>query len=113
MGFDWNSNYPSTVYITVGRNGIVNIDGVEFNVDGKFLTNIDKVSVLTDYSDWSSRRFKVSLADFQLIANSKDTKMKVQTINSYTVSSFGTSNSGAVVNNKFQPFLQEIENAIR
>ncbi|MEZ9945543.1 hypothetical protein [Vibrio sp. 10N.222.54.F10] len=112
MGFDWNSQSPSIIYITIGRDSIVNVEGVEFNVDGSFLTNIQTVSLITEYGDWSTRRFKLPMSDFRLIAKSEDTKMKVITINNYSVSSFGKSNSGAVVNTKFKPFLEEVDKAI-
>ncbi|MFK3012684.1 hypothetical protein ITH93_24310, partial [Salmonella enterica subsp. enterica serovar Weltevreden] len=49
MGFQWNQKFPDVVFLEVGTNGITNVEGVEFNVDGKIITNIDQASVLTKY----------------------------------------------------------------
>lgn len=111
MGFDWSSKSPSVVFLTVGRDSIVNIEGVEFNVDGVYIKEVPTTSPITDYGDWSTRRFRVTLDEFKLLSNSNDTKMKVITLNGYTVSSFGKENGGAVVNTKFKPFLFEINQA--
>lgn len=109
LGFEWNQNSPNTIFITAGTNGSVNITDVQFNVDGKIISNIKTASTLTEYDKWSTRRFSMSWSDFLEIANAKSVKMKVVQINSYTVSSFGPEHSGAVVNAKIPPFIKKVQ----
>lgn len=109
LGFEWNEKTPNIVYLSVGVYGIKNISSVSFNVDGFMIEKLSRASSLTDYGDWSQRRFAVSLQDFIRIANADDVRMKVVRINEYTVSSFGKKNSGAIVNTKFKPFLDKLQ----
>ncbi|KHT61474.1 hypothetical protein RJ45_22750 [Photobacterium gaetbulicola] len=113
LGFQWQSAAPKKVYLEVGKSGIVNIEGVEFNVDGEFIRDIPTASSLTNYGDWSTRRFVIPISQFKKLASAQDVKMKVMTIDSYSVSSFGVSVSGAVVNTKFAPFMTEVEKAAK
>lgn len=108
LGFEWSKKTPDTVFVTVGTNGIVNITDVAFNADGQIISNIKPASTITEYGQWSTRRFHMALDDFMKVANAKIVKMKVIRINDYSVSSFGTEVSGAVVNTKFQPFLSKL-----
>lgn len=108
LGFSWTQNNPTVVYITVGVNGINNIEGVAFNIDGVFLNNIKLASSVTDYGDWSTRRFSMEAMDFEKLSKGNDVKMKVESIDTYTVSSFGSQNSGAIVNAKFSPFIEQL-----
>ena len=109
MGFQWNQKFPDVVFLEVGTNGITNVEGVEFNVDGKIITNIDQASVLTKHGSWSTRRLVMPISDFVTVAKGKDVKMKLLQIDTYSVSSFGSSNTGAVVNTKFPPFLSKLK----
>ncbi|MGR5323405.1 hypothetical protein ACP3VW_05890 [Vibrio sp. DNB22_17_1] len=111
MGFDWKSSQPNTVYVTAGLNSIVNISNIEFNADGKFFKDVQQASAHTEYGDWSTRRFKMTLHDFEELSNANDVRFKIETLNTYSVSSFGKSNTNALVNAKFKPFLTAIYDA--
>ncbi len=108
LGFEWNQKNPDTVFITAGTNGIVNITDVAFNADGQVISSIKPASTITEYGQWSTRRFSMSWEDFLKIATAKSVKMKVVRINDYTVSSFGPEHSGAIVNTKIQPFVDKV-----
>ena len=109
LGFEWNQKFPGEIIITVGVSGIDNITGVKFNVDGDTLTKIKSASRLTSYGEWSTRRFVMSISDFVKLSQGSDVKMKVMQIDTYSVSSFGSANSGAVVNNKISAFIKELK----
>lgn len=108
LGFEWNQKDPDTIFITVGANGIVNITDVAFNADGQVISNIKPASAITEYGQWSTRRFSMPWEDFLKIADAKSVKMKVVRINDYTVSSFGPDHSGAIVNTKIPPFVEKV-----
>ncbi|OBU28751.1 hypothetical protein C0Z01_06650 [Photobacterium kishitanii] len=109
LGFQWNQNFPNEIFLVVGVSGIENVVGVMFNVDGKVMTNIKDASTLTKYGDWSTRRFVMPISDFVKVAQGSDVKMKVMQIDTYSVSSFGSINSGAIVNAKFAPFIKKLK----
>lgn len=109
ISFTWKEKSPDTVYITVGIKGMDNIDGLDFNIDGNIISNVSTASSLTNYGKWSTRQFSVPIETFVNIAKGKDVKMRVSQIDTYSVSSFGSSNSGAVVNLKFPAFLAELK----
>lgn len=109
LGFRWSSKAPDIVFIKVGTKGIVNISAVAFNIDGNII-RIDKpASTLTDYGDWSTRQFSMSLEQFRQMAAAQTVKMKVVMIDKYSISSFGQSNPSAIVGGKFAPFLQQVD----
>ncbi|MBW2942525.1 hypothetical protein [Zhongshania aquimaris] len=107
--FQWSNKFPSVVFLEVGVSGITNIMGVTFNVDGQIIENIKDASALTKYGDWSTRRLVMPISDFLKVAQGNDVKMKVMQIDTYSVSSFGFSNSDAIVNKKFGPFIQKLK----
>ena len=109
LGFEWNQKYPDVVFLEVGTNGVTNVTGVAFNVDGRIIENIKEASLLTKYGSWSTRRLAIPIQDFLVVSQGKDVKMKVYQIDVYTVSSFGLSHPGAVVNKKIPPFLQKLK----
>lgn len=109
MGFEWNQKFPDVVFLEVGTNGITNVQGVAFNVDGEIIENITEASVLTKYGSWSTRRLVMPINEFVKVAKGRDVKMKLIQIDTYSVSTFGVSNSGAVVNSKFPPFLNKLK----
>lgn len=109
MGFEWNQKFPEVVFLEVGTSGITNVQGVAFNVDGKIIENISKASLLTKYGSWSTRRLVMPINDFVEVAQGRDVKMKLIQIDTYSVSTFGTNHSGAVVNSKFPPFLNKLK----
>lgn len=115
MGFEWSQKFPDVVFIEVGTNGITNVQGVAFNVDGEIIENIKEASTLTKYGSWSTRRLVMPLNDFVKIGQGKDVKMKLIQIDTYTVSTFGSNYSGAIVNSKFPPFISKLRelNAIK
>lgn len=108
MGFEWNQKFPDVVFLEVGTNGITNVQGVAFNVDGNIIENIKEASSLTKYGSWSTRRLVMPIADFVKVAQGRDVKMKLIQIDTYSVSSFGKNHPGAVVNSKFPPFLSKL-----
>lgn len=109
LGFEWTDKSPNLVTLIAGARGIDNIEGLSFNVDGKIIEAGNPTSAVTDYGQgplpWSTRRFSISLSDFENISNAKSVKMKVSKTNTYTVSSFGPANPGAIVDGKIAPFL--------
>lgn len=109
LGFQWSNKFPDVVFIEVGVSGITNVMGVAFNVDGLIIENIKQASNLTKYGSWSTRRLVIPISDFLKVAHGNDVKMKVMQIDTYSVSSFGLKNSGAVVNSKFGPFIQKLK----
>jgi len=109
LGFEWDQKSPDIIYITAGTNGTVNITDVKFNADGTIISDIKTASTLTEYGKWSTRRFAMSWSDFLKVANANSVKMKVVQINNYTVSSFGSANSGAVINSKIPPFVAKVK----
>jgi hypothetical protein len=111
LGFEWSQKFPDLVFITVGQAFQARpITSVAFNADGIVLDRIKPASVLTEYQDKaSSRRFEMALLDFTSIAAAKVVKMRVESLNDYTVSSFGLgTGDGAAVNSKFRPFLEQV-----
>ena len=115
LGFTWNENTPDVVYITVGAYGIININDVEFNVDGTLIQSAETASSATDYgssfdsADFSIRRFLVPIDDFVQIATGNVVKMKVYHIDTYSLSSFGRGVEGMrTINTKLQPFLDRL-----
>ena len=108
LGFEWNQKTPDIIFITAGTNGIVNITDVVFNADGQIISSIKPASTITEYGQWSTRRFAMSWENFLKVANAKSVKMKVARINDYTVSSFGPNHSKAIVNTKIPPFVEKV-----
>jgi hypothetical protein len=109
LGFEWSSRTPEQIFLIAGVKGINNVFGLAFNVGGKVIT-AQPASSTTEYGPWSTRRFVVSLREFETIANAPLVKMKVSGANTYGVSSFGTS-TNAVVGTKFPGFLQQVRAA--
>ena len=109
LGFEWNEKTPEIIYLTVGAMGITNISDAQFNVDGEIVDSLKEASSLTNYGDWSTRRFYLPITDFVKIAKGKLVKMKVVKIDTYSVSSFGEqAGTLRTVDQKFPPFLQAL-----
>lgn len=114
LGFTWKESTPDIVYLTVGTQGIDNVSGVQFMVDGKLIKTADTASVNTKYGDWSTRRFYIPIDDFKLIATANLIKMKVIHIDTYTVSSFGEGAGMArIINSKFKPFIEALNKQLK
>ena len=107
LGFRWTSKLPDTILMIAGTNGVVNIDGLQFKADGQ-LIEAKLASNLTDYGKWSKRQFKVTLNEFQKIATADIVKMRIIHIDTYSDSSFGKKKSMAIVNKKFDGFLNKV-----
>jgi len=107
LGFRWNNNAPDLIFLTVGIKGIENISGVAFNVDDQII-RAEVASNLTDYDEWSTRQFSMSLNQFKKMAIAQIVKMKVLMIDKYSVSSFGQSKQNAIVSGKFSKFLDKV-----
>ena len=112
LGFEWNEKFPNLIFVTAGTAfRTQSIQSLAFNADGKVFENLKAANALTDIQEGRSlRRFEIPLADFQVIATSRDVKMHLGSINAYTVSSFGpgAGNGMAIVNLKFAPFLHQV-----
>lgn len=111
LGFEWKQVSPDVIYLTAGTQGVTNLTSLAFNVDGDVMSNIKPVSVLTKYGKWSTKRYAIAWNDFLKVAQGSDVKMKLSQIDTYSVSSFGSKNSGATVNSKFQPFIEKVKAA--
>jgi hypothetical protein len=108
LGFEWTQKTPDTVYLTAGAHGIVNVEKLAFNADGRIIDNIRTASATTEYGQWSTRRFAMSWDDFVTVANARSVKMRVSMINEYTVSSFGPAHP-ATVDSKISPFVARVQ----
>ncbi len=109
LGFSWLKNNPEYVYLIVGAQGITNISSVAFNIDGDVIELHEPASHLTDYGEWSTRPFVITLEDFRKLAKADTVKMKVVMIDSYAVSTFGQGHPQAIVSGKFYEFLNQID----
>ncbi len=109
LGFRWSNKTQDMVFITVGAAGIVDISAVVFNIDGNIISIDKSENTLTDFENWSTRQFSMSLEQFRQIAYAQIVTMKVVMIDKYSVSSFGISKKGAIVNGKFTSFLQQVD----
>ena len=112
LGFRWSAKEPNVIYLTAATWNIQNIQGLDFNVGGRFIS-AKTASVLTDMNTStriSSRQFEVSYNDFKTILSAPVVKMKVSDIDTYTVSTFGTS-LNTQVNRKAVSFIQQVESA--
>ncbi|MFZ2403672.1 MAG: hypothetical protein WAW41_00935 [Methylobacter sp.] len=109
LGFEWNKKYPDVVFIDIGEDGIINVKSVAFNVDGQIIENIRVASPFAKYGSWANRRLVLPISDFVKIAQGNHVKMKINQIDTYSFSSFGNSHPGAVVSEKFPPFLQYLK----
>jgi len=109
LGFEWYEKYPDLIFITVGAAFRTQaIENVAFNADNVVLERFKTASSFTEFRDRASyRRFEIPWTDFVRIANASSVKMKIEGINDYTVSSFGVGGY-AIVNTKFQPFIQQV-----
>jgi len=108
LGFEWHQKTPDIVFVTAGANWIVTITDLAFNADGEVISRIRPASAITEYGSLSTRRFAMAWQDFLKIASAKSVKMKLVRINEYTVSSFGTDHSGAVVNARIALFVAKV-----
>lgn len=107
LGFRWNNKNSNIVYLTAGTSGTVNITGLSFNIEGE-IVGAETASTLTEYGQWSTRQFKISIDNFLKLSKAKVVKMKVNMIDKYSVSSFGQSKPNAVVSGKFKEFMRQI-----
>ncbi|MCL1138403.1 MULTISPECIES: hypothetical protein [Shewanella] len=119
LGFEWKSSIPSEIILTVGISGIENIMGADFKIDGKDIPSPITVGHLTQYPEknlsfgdmssvYSTRRMAMPIEDFIKMANAKQVKMRVQHIDTYSVSIFGREEM-AIVGAKFKPFLSKLK----
>ena len=108
LGFRWKSKTPNIVFLDVGTAGTNNVMVVAFNIDGN-IVELKALSPVTEFEDDRSyNTFSMSLDQFRRLATAKVVKMKVESINEYTVSSFGEENK-ATVNGKFASFLEQVD----
>lgn len=113
LGFFWTNRSKDTIIVNVGRNGIVSIQGVAFNIDGNII-RLKPVDVVTDFKfynsgiDWSYKRYEMSLTDFLKLADADTVKMKVDTNSEYTVSTFGKKHPDAIISSKLPKFKAEL-----
>ena len=112
LGFRWTSKEPNYVFLIVGLKGIVNISSVSFNIDGNIVRLDETARKFTDCNECknrkSTRQFSMLLSQFRVLASAKIVKMKIESKDTYYVSSFGQSKR-ATVGGKFAPFLQQVD----
>ena len=119
LGFEWKSSLPEVIILTVGVSGIENIMGADFKIDGQDIPSPKTAGYLTQYpqesltfgdmtSTYSTRRMTMPIDDFIKLANAKQVKMRVQHIDTYSISIFGRSEM-AVVGSKFEPFVAKLK----
>lgn len=106
LGFNWNSKYPDKIILAVGVDGVDNVTGACFKIEE--LEICSKSASYTNYGSQSYNYFSISLDEFKKIANADIVKMKVTRLDKYSLSSFGKKRELAIVNKKFQPFLDAI-----
>jgi hypothetical protein len=115
LGFSWYQKFPDKIFLDVGVCGTTDIIAVNFKIDDIVIEG-GEASTTTDYgnyrSQWSIRRFSVSLNDFIKIATASDVRMKVYQINTYSVSRFGSAYSDSLVNVKIKPFMEKVREAL-
>jgi hypothetical protein len=113
LGFEWSTKTLDKVYVTAGLTmRTESIQNVEFKADDQIIEHIEIASNHTEFENSAStRRFSMPLTEFRKIASAKDVKMKIthNLGNDYSVSSFGLNNQNALVNSKFAPFLNNVD----
>lgn len=115
LGFEWSSKTPDTVFVTAQYFVIENIEKVEFIADEQRIQGISTASVLTQFepgSSYSSRRFAMPMTEFRKIASAHIVKMKISSIDTYSVSRFGKDYPNVIVSDRFDPFLVAVDQAI-
>lgn len=112
LGFRWTNKAPNYIFLTVGLKGIVNIKAVSFNMDGNIVRIDEPVRKSTNCNECKNRKstpqFSMPLSQFRVLASAKIVKMKIESKDTYSVSSFGQSKR-ATVSRKFAPFLQKVD----
>lgn len=108
LGFDWRGDMPDSVFVTAGVQGIENVMGLHLKADGVELSGIDEASSNTEYGDWSTRRFVMPLSEFERLENAGDVRLRIDSIDTYSVSSFSVSGNAGAVAAKIKPFLAAI-----
>ncbi|MCL1091531.1 hypothetical protein L2744_18390 [Shewanella profunda] len=120
LAFKWAKQTPDVIYLYAGVAGIETVSGLAFNVDGEIIDNIKKVGITNvdlghtatlNLPNRSTAAFVISKRDFEKISKGDLVKMKVEMLNSYSVSSFGKS-VFASINSKLTPFIAAIEQNI-
>ena len=111
MGMRWNSKTKDIVYLTAAAQIKRNITGLSFDIDGETIT-ASPASNFTDFDDcsyFSSKQFTVPFEEFVKLSNAKEVKYKIRyDINSYSYSFFGKNKTNAIINYKFDDFIQKV-----
>jgi hypothetical protein len=123
LGFTWIEDRPKTVILKAGFVGIKNVVSLQFNVDGEIYPVIEASSAITTFSKFgqgeatnifdnniSYRLFSVDTAFFKEVAYAQDVKMKVNGINVFSTTTFGTNNKYKKISPAIQEFIAAIEN---
>jgi len=110
LGFEWRSKFPNKVMLNAGTRGVVKITEVGLEIDGEE-AGVKLASEVTDYGvpsaaeRWSMRRFEMSWVDFERMAAARTVRMKIIGANEILVTSFGSAQPGAPINDALSSFF--------
>lgn|GEM_PF-3279103 len=120
LGFIWKANIPDRVLLIAGTFGVQAITGLEFKIDDtqdiispklatQALTQIHWPESELDVVTTSSKIFAVTYDDFVKLAKANKVRMKLNSIDTYTVSTFGKQVGYRTINAKFNKFVLAIQ----
>lgn len=114
LGFSWWRSSPdvvtleATVYSMAGAItrdcGSSFVNEVSFDADGQTILTLAETK-----TTGAAQKFRIPMGDFVRIASAKNVLMKVRRRGEQTISTFGAEIPGALVNNRFSPFLAMIQ----
>lgn len=112
LGFWWWRTNPDVVTLEAGvcslADAIKNDCGSSFVSDVSFVADGQTISTMAETKPTgAAQRFRISMDDFVRISSARKVVMKVHRHGEQTISTFG-SESEALVNNRFPPFLAMI-----
>jgi hypothetical protein len=114
LGFWWSRTNPDVVTLEATvcslAGAVKNDCGSSFVNDVSFDADGQSISTLAETkTTGAAQKFRISRGDFVRIASAKKVLMKVHRRGEQTISTFGTEFPGALVNNRFPPFLAMIQ----
>lgn len=108
VGFFWTSRQPEEVQAVVWVPGIQSITAIGFNADGEIIEASRATTALTQHDTAvlgsSTKRFPLTVEQFERIARAQTVKMKVTSTTSYGVSTFGNGHPNSYISMKLPAF---------